>query len=113
LLARGQASVSGVASHLQASQPAATQTLAEMRKLDLVAYETGRDKRERLVMLTDKARAMADALAPTWDAIGRAAKQLDSELSYPLSEILDEALSALRRKSFPDRISECRSRGGE
>lgn len=113
LMERKQASISEIANHLQASQPAATQTLAEMRKLDLIAFQAGRDRRERIVKLTPRALDLAEALRPTWEAVRQAALQLDRELSHPLSAILDEALSALRRKSFPDRISECHSFQGQ
>lgn len=107
LLAREQASVSEIAGHLQASQPAATQTLAEMKRLNFIAYGAGRDRRERIVKLTPHALDLTQDLQPIWDAVERAASQIDDELSYPLSAILDEALAALARKSFSDRISEC------
>lgn len=113
LLESKEASISEVANHLQASQPAATQTLAEMRRLDLVSYVAGCDRRERIVKLSPCGIELAKRLRPTWDAVRRAAVQLDDELSYPLSAILDEALIALRHKSFPDRIAECRSSPGE
>lgn len=107
LLARKKASVSEIAAHMQASQPAATQTLAEMKRLKFIAYETGRDRRERIVKLTPYAVDLVPDLRPIWDAVRCAASQIDDELPYPLSAILDEALSALARKSFSERISEC------
>ncbi|MGB3471494.1 MAG: hypothetical protein WBA51_11785 [Erythrobacter sp.] len=108
LLETGHASVSEIASSLQVSQPAATQTLVEMKRLGFVSYEAGSDRRERIVRLTPHALATAESLRPTWIAIGEAAAQLDRELSAPLSMILDEAIAALTRKSFPDRISQYR-----
>lgn len=113
LMQREQASVSEIAGHLQVSQPAATQTLAEMKRLDLVTYAAARDRRERVVKLTPHAIDVAEELQPLWEAVGRAATQLDQELSYPLSAILDEANLALARKSFPDRIAEHRLHSGE
>ncbi|MEM6827365.1 MAG: MarR family winged helix-turn-helix transcriptional regulator [Pseudomonadota bacterium] len=105
LLDRDGALVSDIAHHLRTSQPAATQTLAEMTRLDLVFYETGKDRRERIVKLTPHALKVAQDLEPIWDAVGRAASQLDGELSHPLSAILNEALAALERTSFPERIA--------
>lgn len=113
LLAQEHATISDIAKHLQASQPAATQTLAEMRKLDLVAYVDGQDRRERIVVLTDKALALARTLTPIWDAVGRAADELDCELSHPLSAILGEALAALKREGFSDRIARSQSLDGD
>ncbi|MBD2841360.1 MarR family winged helix-turn-helix transcriptional regulator [Erythrobacter rubeus] len=111
LLQCEESSVSEIANYLQATQPAATQTLSEMKKLDLVEFAAGKDRRERIVTLTPHALEMAGDLRPLWDAVGRAANELDEELSHPLSAILDEALAALARKSFPDRISENRASG--
>ena len=108
LLERNEASVSEVTSRLQCSQPAATQTLVEMKRLGLIAEAKGNDRRKRIVQLTPYAFDVARALQPTWDAVACAASQLDAELSHPLSAILDEALAALARKSFLDRISEHR-----
>ncbi len=113
LLARKQASVSAIASHLQVSQPAATQTLAEMKRLRFIVLEAGADRRERLVKLTPHALETIDALQPIWDAVEQAAAQLDDELSHPLSKIIDEANAALSRESFPDRIAKHRSVQGE
>ncbi|MGB3805798.1 MAG: hypothetical protein WA936_01225 [Erythrobacter sp.] len=106
LLDQDKASVSEISVALQTSQPAATQTLAEMKRLDLVAYQSGNDRRERLAHLTPKALELARELQPTWEAVQSAAQQLDRELPHPLSDVLDEALAALNRKSFTDRIRE-------
>ena len=113
LMRSEQASVSKIASHLQVSQPAATQTLTEMKRLNLVTYKAGRDRRERVVNLTPHAIETAEKLQPLWEAVERAATQLNEELSYPLSAILDEANFALAKRSFPDRIAKHRSHLGE
>ena len=103
---RDQASVLEIAEHLRVSQPAATQTLSEMRRLGLVTQKTGADRRGRLVALTPQAIEMTQALQPLWNAVARAASQLDEELACPLSDLLDEAIAALEEKSFPQRIAE-------
>lgn len=106
LLASEKASVSEVASHLEVSQPAATQTLAEMKRLGFVTYEQGADRRERYAKLTPHALATARLLEPLWNAVGAAARQLDEELSHPLSDTLDEAIAALDDRSFRERVSD-------
>ena len=109
LMQQEQASVSAIARVLRTTQPAATQTLSEMKRIGLVTIATGADRRERVVCLTQEAKRLATALQPTWDAVHLAAEQLDSELSYPLSAIVDEALCALEDRSFEDRILDCRA----
>ena len=106
------ASVSMIADHLQASQPAATQTLSEMRRLELVTFEAGTDRRKRIVKLTPQALATAKALQPIWEAAECAVERLNDELSSSLSDTLDEAISALSSKSFSERLTECRSLKG-
>ncbi|MEO0461504.1 MAG: MarR family transcriptional regulator [Pseudomonadota bacterium] len=106
LLRNEGASVSEIADHLQCSQPAATQTLVEMKRCDFIKYAKGRDRRERIVSLSQHGLFTAKELQPIWNAVGRAASQLNDELPLPLSTILDEALAALARKSFPERIAE-------
>ncbi|KWV92827.1 MarR family winged helix-turn-helix transcriptional regulator [Erythrobacter sp. YT30] len=111
LLMRNEgASVSEIADQLQCSQPAATQTLAEMKRCDFIEYAKGSDQRERIVSLSQHGLSTAKELQPIWKAVALAASQLDDELPYPLSTILDEALAALTLKSFPERIAEFSSR---
>lgn len=105
LLREGEALVSDIARALQVSQPAATQTLAEMKRLGFVSIEKGRDARERRVSLTPHAHETAESLAPLWAAVSASADELDTELSQPLGRSLDEANAALARESFADRIA--------
>ncbi len=111
LLQSKRASIGEIGAFLHTSQPAATQTVAEMKKLGLVADEAGTDKRRRLVRLTPLGRETADALQPIWKAVGGAAAELDEQLSHPLSSILDEAITALEGESFRARIARHRVKG--
>ncbi|QYJ08098.1 S41 family peptidase [Qipengyuania flava] len=112
LLREEEALVSDIARALQVSQPAATQTLGEMKRLGFVSFEKGRDARERLVRLTPHAHETAEKLAPLWEAVSASAGELDGELSQPLGKSLDEANAALARESFADRISRHLAKAG-
>jgi DNA-binding MarR family transcriptional regulator len=105
LLMRGDAMVGAIAAGISVSQPAATQTLQEMRKAGLVEISRGRDARSRRVALTGQGQRIAERLAPVWAAIGRAADALDAELPNSLSGTVDQALAALERIPFRARIS--------
>ena len=93
-----------LADRIGVSQPAATQTVNEMKRLGLLASAQSEDRRQRPVQLTTAARAMADRLQPVWDAAERAATTLDAELDRGLSKPIDDALVALETLRFRERI---------
>lgn len=86
------------------TQPAVTQTLGEMEKLGLIHVTVAADRRVRTITLSREGRAMAERLAPAWSAVDLAAQQLDRELPFPLSALLDATIAALRDQSFINRI---------
>ncbi|WCL53917.1 MarR family winged helix-turn-helix transcriptional regulator [Gimibacter soli] len=104
LLANGQAGVNEIAAHIGVSQPAATQTLGEMKKLGLIAIEPGEDRRHKQVSLTDAGLSLAARLASLWQAVHTAADSLDREIGTSLSDLLGRTLEALERQSFLTRI---------
>ena len=104
LLRHGACSVNALAQATRVTQPAATQTLAEMAKLGLITLSPGRDRRERKAELTDEGRRLAERLHPVWDAVESAAVELDAELPSPLSVTLAGALAALERTPFRERV---------
>lgn len=99
------ASVGEIAERLQVSQPAATQTLNEMKRLGYLDQEPGKDRREKRLRLTDKAHALAERLAPLWAAVEASRAELEGELAHPLTETIREANAALQRESFAKRIA--------
>ena len=103
-LTEGPATVGEIAAGTGVSQPAATQTLQEMRKAGLVEIGRGADARSRRVALTMEGRQLAERLTPVWTAIARAGQGLDAELTHSLSATVDQALDALAGTSFHARI---------
>jgi DNA-binding MarR family transcriptional regulator len=106
LLRAGSASVGEIAIAMRASQPAATQTINELKDLGLVSGDAGEDRRERRIVLTEEGSRIADALRPYWRAVERAVETLDDELPYGLRSTLESALAALERRGFADRIGD-------
>ncbi len=104
LMKLGPTSIKAVASEIGVSHSAVSQTVSQMTRDALVTLQSGADARERIVILTSKAEAMVPALQRQWAATNAAADQLDAELSAPLSEVLIEAIAALSRRPFGDRI---------
>ncbi|GAA3469484.1 MarR family transcriptional regulator [Nonomuraea roseola] len=106
LAAEGPASIRDLARAIGVTHSAASQTVAQMAKEELVTLSPGADARQRIVRPTSRAEALLPALDREWAATSAAAAELDAELPYPLSRLVDEALEALSRRPMRDRISE-------
>ncbi|WP_218951946.1 MarR family winged helix-turn-helix transcriptional regulator [Amycolatopsis anabasis] len=104
LAASGPCSIRDLAHAIGVTHSAASQTVAQMAKQELVALAPGEDARQRIVRLTRKAERLLPELDAEWAATTAAARALDAELSYPLSRLVDEALAALRNRPMRQRI---------
>lgn len=104
LIESGPTSIRSIARTAGITHSAASQTIAQMIEKGLVQLKPGSDARERIVVLTPVAKAMIPKLERHWRATNDAARMLDSELSTPLSDLLREAIAALDRASFKQRI---------
>lgn len=109
LIKLGPCSVKTISDHTQISHSAASQTVAQMAKDGLVVIANGDDGRERIATMTSCLRQLLPALDGYWNATGAAARQLDEELSMPLSKIVLEAIIALEERSFEERIAHASS----
>ena len=100
LRAQGGSTVGELAARTGVSQPAMTQTLAEMRARGLVAT----DAPGRRVRLTVEGEALCARLEPVWRAAAVAAADLDRELPAPLAATMAAALARLAERPFGERI---------
>lgn len=105
----GSASIGEIAAFAGITQPAATQTVALMKKEGLVAIVAGADARQRVVTLSEQGRVMLPQLKQCWAATAAAAASLDADLDVPLSRILADAIAALETTPFSERIRAARS----
>jgi DNA-binding MarR family transcriptional regulator len=105
LMTSGPASIRAISRSAGITHSAVSQTVAQMMERGLVKFEPGGDARERIVALTATAKAMVPKLEQHWQATNAAARMLDTELSMPLSDLLREAIDALDRSSFTERIA--------
>ena len=105
LIARGPASIKDLAAHAGLTHSAASQTVAQMRRAGLVEVERGTDMRRQVVSLTTRATTMIPILEQMWQVVNEAAQELDAELVYPLSQVVEESIVALERRPFRDRIA--------
>jgi DNA-binding MarR family transcriptional regulator len=105
LAQRQSATIGELAELAGITQPAATQTVALMKKEGLLLVAAGgEDGRQRLVRLSAQGEALLPHLQDCWQATKRAADSLDAELAFPLSECLAQAIAVLEQRSFGERI---------
>lgn len=109
----GSATIGDIAAYAGITQPAATQTVALMKKEGLVGIVTGADARQRLVTLSEQGRELLPQLQVCWAATARAAASLDGELAFPLSQCLADAIASLAKEPYIERIRAARSANKE
>ncbi|GAA3444174.1 MarR family transcriptional regulator [Planomonospora venezuelensis] len=105
LAACGPSSIRDLARAIGVTHSAASQTVAQMGRAGLVAVAPGEDARRRIVRLTPEAEALVPVLEAEWAATAAAAAELEAELSFPLSRLVDEVLDALARRPMRERIT--------
>jgi DNA-binding MarR family transcriptional regulator len=110
LIASGPLSIRAISNAAGVTHSAVSQTVSEMARRGLVRLSEGEDARERVVDLTTMGRELVPQLERHWKATHTAARSLDKELSMPLSGLVREALDALDRKPFAERIARASSR---
>ncbi|MFD4197040.1 MarR family winged helix-turn-helix transcriptional regulator [Amycolatopsis thermoflava] len=106
LAADGPQPIRDLAAAIGVTHSAASQTVAQMVKAELVTLRPGADARHRIVHLTPKAEELLPVLDAEWAATTAAAKRFEAELAYPLSKLVDEAIEALRERPMRQRIAD-------
>jgi DNA-binding MarR family transcriptional regulator len=102
----GPASIKSIAQHSGLSHSAVSQTVAQMMKFGLLILIPGLDGRERIAEATETLKQMLPLLHIQWVATNRAAAKLETELPASLLKTVGEAIAALQRRSFADRIGD-------
>ncbi|GGS41608.1 MULTISPECIES: MarR family winged helix-turn-helix transcriptional regulator [Actinokineospora] len=97
-------SIKELAEAVGVTHSAASQTVAQLVKDELATLEPGRDARQRIVRLTPAAERLLPVLHAEWAATARAAREVEGELSAPLSAVVEEMIAALDRRSMRERI---------
>ncbi len=106
LRARGPMTIAELARSTGRTHSALSQKVAAMRAAGWLETSPSRDARSKTVTLTPKAERVADLLAAEWRATEAALAQLEAEIPYPLSRVVDDIRAALARKGFHARITE-------
>ena len=106
LHARGPMTITELARSVQRTHSAVSQKVAAMRAAGWVRTTAGADARSKKVALTPKAARITGRLAAEWRATEAAVAEIETEIPYPLSQVVTDIEQALRRKCFHDRIAE-------
>jgi DNA-binding MarR family transcriptional regulator len=104
-------SIRDIANHSGLTHSAVSQTVAEMKRAGLVSLVKDRaDARARQARLAPRCRAMLPRLEQQWAATNSAADGLDEELANSLRAAVTEAIAALEKNPFRQRIEKCMKR---
>jgi len=106
LVILGPSPIRDIARAIGVTHSAASQTVAQMTRADLIRLEPGDDARQRIVHLTDRARSLLPVIDAEWAATSAAAAGLDAELPVPLGEMLAAVLRAIERRPMRERIAD-------
>ncbi len=105
LIVHDSVGVTQIAQTAGITQPAATQTISLMIRDGLLFSEPSEeDNRQRLIRMTPHGRELLPHLEACWSATTAAAKSLDDDLPFPLSQLLELAIEALAHDPFGARI---------
>lgn len=100
----GPLTIRDLADGFDRTHSAMSQTVSALRREGLVETRPGSDARTRLVDLTEQGRELVPFLAAEWRATEDAVAELESEVPYPLTRVVQDLTEALSRRSFKDRI---------
>ncbi|ARQ71959.1 MarR family winged helix-turn-helix transcriptional regulator [Streptomyces marincola] len=100
----GPLTIRELAESLNRSHSATSQTVAAMRKEGLVTSEPGPDARTRRIDLTGRGRSLVPFLEAEWRATHAAVAELDGEIPYPMTAVVEDVRRALERLSMRQRI---------
>ena len=101
----GPMSIKDLAAECGVTHSAMSQTVAAMRASGFVATTPSPDDaRARSVVLTEEARPLVALAEAEWAATEAALAELESEVPYPMSRLVQDIDDALSRRGFGDRV---------
>jgi DNA-binding MarR family transcriptional regulator len=93
-----------LANRIKVTHSAMSQTVAAMRRAGLVDDADNVDGRTRRIRLGERGRAVLPFLVAEWRATETTVREIDAEIPYPLTRVVDDIRRALERRAFGDRL---------
>lgn len=105
-------SVSILCDRLGITQGAVSQTVKLMEADGLIARVPTDDSRSRAITLTQDGKMLREKLVPQWQLRLTAIADLEQEIDIPLRTVLEQAIEALEREGFADRLTRLSKEAG-
>jgi DNA-binding MarR family transcriptional regulator len=94
-----------LATSVEVTHSAMSQTVAAMRKAGFVDSAEGSDGRTRRVELSQRGREVLPFVEAEWRATEATVRELDAEIPYALCQVVDDIDAALATRSFRRRLN--------
>jgi DNA-binding MarR family transcriptional regulator len=101
----GSMTIQELATSVEVTHSAMSQTAAAMRKAGFVDSAESSDGRTRRVELSDRGREVLPFLEAEWRATEESVWELDAEIPYALSQVVEDIDAALASRSFRQRLN--------
>lgn len=93
-----------LATAIEVTHSAMSQTVAAMRAAGFVDRAESRDGRTRRIRLSDRGREILPLLEAEWRATEATVRELETETPYPLSQVVRDVEAALATRPFRQRL---------
>lgn len=100
----GPMTIQQLATAVEVTHSAMSQTASAMRRAGLVDEAENNDGRTRRVQVSDRGHDLLPLLEAEWRATEAAVRELEQEIPYPLSRVVDDIKAALAERSFRQRL---------
>ncbi len=110
-LSAGAVTVTDITTASRLTQGAISQTVSLMLKDDLVVRHDLEDGRKSGLKLTRRGLELLKRLEPHWETTFRAIGALETEIGFPLLDMLGSLATALERQGFADRLADAERAG--
>lgn len=101
----GPMTIRDLAAFTRVTHGAMSQSVRAMKAAGMVETRTGEDARSVVVDLSGKGRDAVAFLKAEWDATEAVLAQLDADLPYPLTRVMNDVRARLDRESLRDRLA--------
>jgi DNA-binding MarR family transcriptional regulator len=111
----GAMTIQELATSMEVTHSAMSQTVAAMRRVELVVSAESTDGRTRRVQLSSRARDVLPFLEAEWRATEATIREIEDEIPYPLSRVVEDINEVLERRPFRHRLRDnlAKARAGE
>lgn len=104
----GPLTIKELATAVNVTHSAMSQTIGLLIRDGLAVGTVATDGRARSISLSEEGTLIMPLLLTEWNATAHASRELDSEMTQPLSKTLDEVVNLLSQRSFAERLSDAR-----